>query len=170
MNYENERALMLWEQEDLPSLAAVLRELAPNLAQKPIQHLNAVAAELIKKALTKFQQRCHVVSLNAFTAEHTAAFYKYTVSAFNAVLPLDYPYIIVLVLNEATNQIHPGTLSRKQIPGAHKLLRGDIVPILKLKGQKAFQPGDGVLLKKTELENSNANPEDDALEHMWEIS
>lgn len=170
MDQKRKNAVELWITEDLPPITAVLKELAPELAKRPIQNFNTIFEKLVTVALEKFMMRYGVVSGDDLTTKDMAAFLKHIISSLNAVLPLNHPYIALLFFDETENKLHPATARRKLIPGAHDLLESNIVPIIKWRGQETFKPGDCVFLEKTELEDSGASPEDDELENMWKKS
>lgn len=170
MNQERETPVTLWITEDLPSIVKTLKEFAPELAKNPLQHFQAIVEQLITIALEKFMLRHGITSSNAFTNEDRETFLIHTVSSLNSALPLDYPFIVFVLIDETTNKRYPAAARRKLIPGAHDILKNNIVPVIKCKGQRPFQPGDQVSLKKIELETSATRQENDTLENMWKKS
>lgn len=141
MSRKNE-AITLWRNKDLPPIVAALRELAPELARKPMQRFSIIVETIITTAFEKFMRRYNVTSGDAFTTEIMAAFLKYTVSSINKTLPLYYPYIVLIFFDKPTNRFHFGVMRRKLISEMHDLLKSNTVPIIEYEGRKTVQPGN----------------------------
>lgn len=124
----HEDALVLWKNEDLPKIVAVLQELAPDLAEKPLRDFSTIVNELTKRASQKINERCGLSSCIEMPEDTVMFFAAELVSSLNGVLPLNYPYIIAFVCGRGPSRF--AVLERKKIPGAHDIISKNLFLIL----------------------------------------
>lgn len=124
----HEDALVLWKNEDLPKIVAVLQELAPDLAERPIQDFGAIINKLTQQAAQKINERYGFSSCIEMPEDTVMFFAAELVSSLNGVLPLNYPYIIAFVCGGGPSRF--AVLERKKIPDAHDIISKKLFLIL----------------------------------------
>lgn len=123
-------ALALWKNEDLPKIVAVLQELAPELAERPLWGFVAVINKLIKRASQKINKRCGFSSCAKMPKDTVMFFAAELVSSLNGVLPIDHPYIIVFVCGRGPSRF--AVLKWKKISGINDIINDNLFPIILL--------------------------------------
>lgn len=119
----------------MPKIIAVLRELAPDLAEKPLRDFSAIVNELTKRASKKINERCGFSSCAEMPEDTVMFFAAELVSSLNGVLPLNYPYIIAFVCGRGQSRF--AVLEQKKIPGAHDIISQNL--FLVLQNEESFE-------------------------------
>ena len=100
----------------------------PNIAFAPL------VDHLVAKALACFRTIAHVDDISEVNAGFALTAAGRIVAEFNAVLPIDYPYIIVLIQATAGyGELRCGTINRDAITRLGPLTESRCIPIIRVK-------------------------------------
>ena len=114
----------------LPDYADAFKAAAPDFKDRPIADIAKFFAFLYEQALAELLVCAEVRAINEASETVRMRFMAYLVSMFNAGLPVDYPFIIIVIKVKEAKELRFGMISRTRIPGMHELLSPDIIPVV----------------------------------------
>ena len=167
MRPEDQERLRQWKKETLSEATAELAAKSAEL-RSGIREFNAFVSALGQKAGAGFMQVFGFTleqELEWMDPELKNVYGPYIVSALNAALPVDYPFLVALVFSDQTPALRMCVLDRKAIPGAHELVNRDIVPVVRLKNTP-LGPKHEIRLIPVDVERLNP---DDNLEDLYKL-
>lgn len=135
MRPEDKERLELWKKETLSEVTSELAAKSEEFRSRPLADFNAFASTLGKKAGAGFMKAFGFTSedeVNAMPFDVKYTYAAFIVSAINAGLTVDHPYLAALVFSDPTPQVRMCVLDRKAVPGAHDFVTRGIVPILRI--------------------------------------
>lgn len=118
-----------WEKEDLKPTTHLLGQAQQELTARGFEYFGAAINLLLNGVFRAFAEKagCTVAETVNHSAHATAI--CRTVSAFNGVLPLDHPYIVV-VYGPKGVQARIAIMRRSSLPELQGNLRQDVVPVV----------------------------------------
>ena len=122
-------------------IAGALKANIPVLGQLSLVEFKNLIANILDIAFEKLREIVPASTPEWSSIRFRTYLIHSTVSALNDTLPLDYPYIITIVIFENTHKARILTIERKAIPGMHDCLRKDLVPIITFKSEDDIANG-----------------------------
>lgn len=135
MRPEDKERLELWKKETLSEVTSELAAKSEEFRSRPLADFKAFVSTLGKKASAGFMKAFGFMSedeVHAMSAEMKDVYAAFIVSALNAGLAVDHPYLVALVFSDQDRQLRMCVLDRKGVPGVHELLSRNLVPFLSI--------------------------------------
>ena len=136
MTPEEKELFDIWKAGSLAEATAELASYRQAFLNQPIALFNRLVAVIGNAAREDFMKIFRLAAAQEFDEMSIEIKNNYTigiVSALNAALPLDYPFIVALVYSDQTPQMRMCSMDRKVIPGVHDMLSPAVVPIVHLR-------------------------------------
>ncbi len=134
----HKRLVKEFEYEIVPRLAKVLSIVKSDLEKQPLTSFAQAARMLMQAAVEKFVQKHPEHPINEKLQQ---AFLMILISKLNEVLPLTYPYVVVLLeIKEKNTGLRLACITRSSIPVLNDSLHTDIVPILRIDREETLDP------------------------------
>ncbi len=139
----NEQAVVeKLEKEIVPLHARVLSAAAAELREKELDSFNKLVNFLSKRVLAALLQEIGGKSANDLTKKLQCEFLVNVISQFNAVLPLDHPFIVVGLDLQDEPGMTITTVRRSLISLTHELQTPGVIPIAFAESREAFLSGN----------------------------
>lgn len=122
-------------------IAEVLEVNIPTFRRLSLIEFKDLIAKILNMAFEKLRKIVPESTPEWSNARFRARFVCHTVSALNGALPLDYPYIIAIVIFENVHKTSILTMERRAIPGIHDCLHKNLVPILTFESEDDIASG-----------------------------
>lgn len=160
----SKRNIQKFKSEILPPLVSLFESIKDELSNSPLNVFSAAATELLKTAFSKFLTTTGVEKYEDLDTDTIGSVIFLAVSGFNSALPLNYPYLVGVLMVKNENSTRFICLRRSSIPGIHDCLNKNMVPIIKL--DTLAEAASGKLNVK-KMEFINPDSEEDNLEEMF---
>ena len=141
MTQKQEKITEHYKTTVLTPIAGVLEENIPTLKQFSLIGFKNLIAKVLNMAFEKLREIVPASTPEWSDARFRARLVYHTVSVLNNAFPLDYPYIIAIVVFENVRKTSILIMERKAIPGMHDCLRKDLVPIITFKSEDDIANG-----------------------------
>lgn len=167
MRPEEKECFERWKKETLSEVTAELQAKCGELNSN-MREFNAFVSALGRKAIAGFMKAFDFSTKDEFDLMDTElknAFALNIVSALNAALPVDYPFLVALVFSDPTPELRTCVLDRKSIPGAHDLTSPGVTPIIRIKDMPL---GGKVEIRFRPVDVEYSNPGDN-LEDLYKL-
>jgi len=113
----------------LDGLTQILTDYKDELKKKSVGSFNTAATYLANQAISKFKA-LHPEQSELKDATLHMLLIAAIVEKFNGVLPLDYPYVIVLLnIEDESPRLHLATIPRTLVPVLYESINTNMVPI-----------------------------------------
>jgi len=117
----------------LDGLTRILTDYREELKKKSVGSFNSVTTYLANQAISKFKT-LHPEQSELEDATLHILLISAIVEKFNGVLPLDYPYVIVLLdIEDESPRLHLATIPRALVPVLYESVNTNMVPICFIK-------------------------------------
>jgi|SRR3989338_2114915 len=110
----------------IPYLAELAKMVA-GLAERPLEEFQAEIDQVTHLIAIEVMRIANCRNFLELDLAVKAFFFPHLVSEINGLLPIDYPYLAVIV--EYPDGLRFGSMHRQMIPGAHDMLSRKVIPI-----------------------------------------
>lgn len=136
MDEKNIAPFEKWETEVLAKITKQIEVASEELRGKTIDEFNALMPIFANKCIEGFLEIFGLASvdeIDTLDVDTQNAYIVSCISALNAGLPIDFPYIITLIFSDLSPNLRTSVMQRRILPGYRELIDPKLVPFVHVK-------------------------------------